>query len=275
MSHLCKKVDIAIVTVSTNKLDEACLRSVRALLDYTSLNVKFVVVDNASTEFDAHSYVKEHVPEAMVVLRARNYGFGSSCNFGAREVDADYYFFLNPDTRIDDLSVLDRLQAFMRAYPKVGIAAPKILYMDGRVQETCMRFYAWYTPIVQRTSLMNEKKAAAHRQTLLMRDFDHGKRRLVDWVQGSAFMIDGALFHELGGFDERYFLYLEDMDLCRQAWKRGRPVYYLPEMVVYHAYAKDSAKGAGILNQLWHNRQTRAHIASWMKYLLKWRWDRV
>lgn len=275
MTHPQEHADIAIVTVSTNKLDEVCLASVGALLRQTSLGVKFIVVDNASTQFDAHTYVKERVPESIVILRDQNYGFGSSCNRGAREVDADYYFFLNPDTRIDDSSMLERLYTFMKAYPQVGIAAPRILYMDGRIQETCRRFPAWFTPLIQRTSLVEEKKAAAHRREFLMEDFGHHKRRLVDWVQGSAFMIDGALFHKLGGFDERYFMYFEDVDLCRQCWVRGRPVYYLPEAVIYHAYAKDSSKGEGMLNQLLHNRQTRAHIASWIKYFLKWRLQRV
>lgn len=270
MNSFHEKADIAIVTVSTNKLDEACLRSVRALLDHTELNVKFVVVDNASTKIDAHACVKHHVREAQVVLRDRNHGFGSSCNLGAREVEADYYFFLNPDTRIDDVLVLDRLYGFMRATPQVGIVAPKILYMDGCVQETCRRFPSFLTPLIQRTSLVNEKKSTAHRREFLMEDFGHDKRRLVDWVQGSAFMIDGKLFHELGGFDERYFMYYEDVDLCRSSWERGRPVYYLPDAQMYHAYAKDSAKGNGLLNQILHNRQTRAHIVSWIKYSCKW-----
>ena len=268
-------VDVAIVTVSANKLHQECLESVQRLLSQTSLRVAFIMVDNASTAFDAHTFVKSHVPEAIVILREKNYGFGSSCNRGAQEVDADYYFFLNPDTRIDDPAMLERLYTFLRAYPKVGIVAPKILYMDERVQETCRRFPAWYTPLIQRTSLFDEKKAVAHRREFLMEDFGHHKRRLVDWVQGSAFMIDGALFHELGGFDERYFMYFEDVDLCRQCWVHGRPVYYLPEAVMYHAYAKDSAKGTGMLNQILHNRQTQAHITSWIKYLLKWRGQSV
>lgn len=262
--------DIAIITVSTNKLDKACLLSIQRLLETTTLSITFVVVDNSSTAFDAHSYVKSVVPEAVVVLRDRNYGFGASCNRGAREVDADYYFFLNPDTRIDDVGAVDRLFAFLKQYPQVGIAAPKILYMDGRVQETCRRFPAWFTPLAQRTSLLEKKKADVHRRDFLMEDFGHHKRRLVDWVQGSAFMIDAKLFHELGGFDERYFMYYEDVDLCRQCWQKGRPVYYLPEAVVYHAYAKDSAKGEGLFNQLVRNRQTRAHIGSWIKYSMKW-----
>ncbi len=270
MKYSRERADIAIVTVSTNKLDEVCLTSVRRCLESTSLCVKFIVVDNASTQMDAHAYVKSHVPGAIVILRESNYGFGSSCNRGAQEVDADYYFFLNPDTRMDDPSMLERLYAFLRAYSKVGIVAPKILYMDERVQETCRRFPSWFTPLIQRTSIIDEKKATAHRREFLMEDFGHHKRRLVDWVQGSAFMIDGTLFHQLGGFDERYFMYYEDVDLCRQSWEAGRPVYYLPEAVMYHAYAKDSAKGDGMFSQLVHNRQTRAHISSWIKYSLKW-----
>lgn len=262
--------DLAIVTVAANKLDEACLVSVRELLARLPLRVAFVLVDNASTDFDAHRYVKRHVAEAIVILRDKNFGFGASCNRGAHEVEADYYFFLNPDTRIDDPSGILRLYEFLRAYPQVGIAAPRMLYMDGRVQETCRRFPLWYTPLIQRTTLADEQKTAAHRRTFLMEDFGHDKRRMVDWVQGSAFMIEGKLFHALGGFDERYFMYYEDVDLCRQCWEQGRPIYYLPEAIVYHAYAKDSAKGDGTINQLMHNPQTRAHVVSWIKYVFKW-----
>lgn len=265
-----ERVDVAIVTVSANKLHEACLTSVRRVLDEVPFRTRFILVDNASTAFDARTYVKQYLPDSIVILREKNYGFGASCNRGAREVDADYYFFLNPDTRIDDPLMLVRLRDFLQRYPQAGIVAPKLLYMDGRVQETCRRFPLWYTPVAQRTSLLSEHKTDEHRRFFLMEDFDHAKHRLVDWVQGSAFMIDGKLFHEIGGFDERYFLYYEDVDLCRSCWVRGRPVYYLPDAVLYHAYAKDSARGEGALNQIFRNPQTRAHISSWIKYTVKW-----
>lgn len=266
---------VAIVTVSTNKLDEACLTSVRKVLDATKLKVKFVVVDNGSTTMDVHALVRTHVPEAVVILRDKNHGFGSSCNLGANEVEAEYYFFLNPDTRIDNPLAVDELYAFMKRYPKVGIVAPRIRYMDGRIQETCRRFPAWYTPIIQRTSIWNKKRAQAHKSEFLMEEFSHAERRLVDWVQGSAFLMDGALFHAIGGFDPRYFMYYEDVDLCRQSWERGRPVYYFPEVEVFHAYGKESAQGNGIVHQLWTNQKTRAHIASWIKYSLKWWGHRI
>lgn len=266
MPHL----DIAIITVSTNQLSEDCLASVRKLIDSTPLKVGFVLVDNGSTAFSAHELAKRYVPEAVVILRDDNYGFGSSCNRGAREVDADYYFFLNPDTRIEDVNALSSLCAFMKKYPQVGIIAPKILYMDGSLQETCRRFPAWYTPIAQRTSILNQEKTNAHCADFLMKDFDHEKQRLVDWVQGSAFMIDAKLFHKINGFDKRYFMYYEDVDLCRNCWALGRPVYYLPNVIIYHTYGKESAAGDNTLDRVVHNPKTRVHIKSWIKYTLKW-----
>jgi len=264
------KYDAAIVTVVKDSLDEACLNSLRSFLGSTDLKVAFVLVDNASETFEAHSLVKKVLPEAVVILRDKNYGFGHSCNRGAIEVEADYYFFLNPDTIIVDQSFLRQLIDFMKACPAAGIAAPRLRYPDGRIQETCRRFPGWYAPVAQRTSLLSAERTRRYRRHFLMEDFDHSRYRLVDWVQGSAFMIDGALFHELGGFDPRFFMYYEDVDLCRRCWEKGRPVYYVPEVEIQHSYRKESADGRGILASLLKNKMTRAHISSWLKYSLKW-----
>ncbi|MFH1089494.1 MAG: glycosyltransferase family 2 protein [Candidatus Uhrbacteria bacterium] len=269
------KYDVAIITVSTNKLDEACLISVNQILNSADLKTAFVLVDNASTIFDAHTLVKKFVPPAQVILREKNYGFGHSCNRGAREVEADYYFFLNPDTFIKDFKILNNLLAFMKKYPSVGIAAPRIYYPDGRIQETCRRFHKWYTPIVQRTSFLPQTLAERHRQEFMMEDFDHEKKRMVDWVQGSAFMIDGQLFHKLGGFDERFFMYYEDADLCRRCWQDHRPVYYLPEAEVFHSYGKESAIDGGLIEGIAKNSKTRTHIVSWLKYTFKWLGEKI
>jgi N-acetylglucosaminyl-diphospho-decaprenol L-rhamnosyltransferase len=270
-----RHIDVAIITVSTNMLHEDCLKSVKTLMDSTPLRVEFVLVDNASTDYDANSYVKKFVPNARVILRDGNYGFGDSSNVGAKAVNAKYYFFLNPDTRVDDANLITQLHEFLTTYPKVGIAAPKILYMDGTVQQTCRRFPSWYTPIVQRTSVLQEDKIKEHQHKFLMQDFKHHKRRLVDWVQGSAFMIDGELFHKIGGFDPRYFMYYEDVDLCRTCWEHDRPVYYLPHTQLFHAYGKESAKGDGNIKKILHNKKTRVHISSWLKYTWKWLWKKT
>lgn len=264
------KYDAAIITVVKDSLDEGCLSSLHSFLSSIDLRVAFVLVDNASKNFDVHSLAKKFIPESVVILRDKNYGFGHSCNRGAAEVEADYYFFLNPDTVITDCGFLRRLMEFMKACPSCGIAAPRLRYPDGRVQETCRRFPRWYAPVAQRTSLLSAELTHRHRRHFLMEDFSHDRYRLVDWVQGSAFMIDGKLFHDLGGFDQRFFMYYEDVDLCRRCWEKGRPVYYVPEVEIQHRYRKESADDRGVLLSLLKNKMTRAHIFSWLKYSLKW-----
>ncbi|NQV12023.1 glycosyltransferase family 2 protein [Candidatus Uhrbacteria bacterium] len=263
-------VDVAVVMVSYNGIVEDCLPSLQKAMNASDLKMAFVLVDNASTTFDAHIFAKTHIPEATVLLRNVNDGFGSASNRGASEISADYYFFLNPDTRIDDHQMFDKLHEFMKANPLVGVAAPRVRYMDGRLQETCRRFPAWYMPVVRRTGLAAKPKGMELEHKFMMKDVDHDTLRIVDWVQGSAFMIEGDLFKQIGGFDHRYFMYYEDVDLCRSCWEKGRPVYYVPEAEVFHVYSQGSASKQGAVKNLIGNKLTRAHVVSWLKYTAKW-----
>ncbi len=263
--------DIAIITVSYDKIVEECLPSIARAMAASPLKIAFVLVDNGSPNLRAHEFVKAHIPNAIVILRDKNYGFGNSCNRGTEEVDAEHYFFLNPDTVLVDESILDRLHAFMRERPWTGIVAPRIHYLTGELQETHRRFPAWYMPIVQRTWLAETKFGRAYADTFLMRERVLKERRLVDWVQGSAMMMSSTLFEELGGFDDQFWMYFEDIDLCRRVWERHRPVYYYPDVVLHHVYGKGSATTGGYFKNFFTNRQLRAHISSWIRYELKWR----
>lgn len=262
--------DIAVIMVSTNDLNEECLLSLKEMKDRTSLKIGFVFVDNHSRAYQSHVFIKNYLPEAIIILRKKNFGFGSSCNRGAKEVSADYYFFLNPDTKMIDTHLFENLHSFMKENSRVGIVSPNICYFNGNLQETCRRFPNYYTPLIQRTFLGRTKKGQQHTQKFLMQDYDHKDFRMVDWVQGSALMIDAMLFHEIGGFDERFFMYFEDIDLCRECWKRGRPVYYFPQTKLFHVYGKSSGKEKRILRSLFGNFYTRTHIKSWIKFLKKW-----
>ncbi len=269
------KHDVAIITVTYNKLFDSCLESVRKILDTSSLKVTYVVVDNDSQKIDAHHKVKTIIPEAEVILRAGNHGMGRSCNVAAREIDAEYYFFLNPDTDVTDVTILNELHRFLETHPKVGIVAPRLLYPNGDLQKTCRRFPKWFSPIAERTEFFSDAVRQKHRAEFHMDDFSHQSRRMVDWVQGSAFMMSSKLFHQIGGFDDRYHLYYEDVDLCRECWNLGRPVYYLPEFTMTHAYGKGSQDHRGPLESIFKNSATRYHIESWLKYQWKWRGDHV
>lgn len=263
-------LDIAVVVVVYNKLHPACLTSLKRAVESSPLSIGVVVVDNASPNLDVATMTKEAYPQAHIVVCQKNHGFGGGCNRGARVLNASYTFFLNPDTYLSDDALFDALHGFMRRYPIVGMTAPRTHYLDGTLQETCRRFPAWHMPLVRRTALASKTRGQRYIRDFLMKDFDHVTERMVDWVQGSAMMIETALYFDIGGFDERYFMYFEDVDLCRNCWERGRPVYYLPSVAMTHEYTQGSAKVAGPVAGLLSNRLARAHVQSWLRYLSKW-----
>ena len=264
------RADIAVVMVGHNDLNEVCLASLAEARRRTKLNVQIVIVDNNSKNLRANELTDKFFDDAWCLLREGDYGFGSSCNLGARRVDAQYYFFLNPDTKLIDPDIFDKLYAYMQTHADVGIVAPKILYFDGKLQETCRRYPKWYVPFIQRTFLQYTAFGQAYAASFAMRDYDHAAEKDVDWAQGSALFMDGALWKELGGFDRRFFMYFEDVDLCRRTHARGRRVVYYPETTIQHAHGKESARIPGFLQNLLFNQMARAHIISWAKYFFKW-----
>jgi GT2 family glycosyltransferase len=257
--------------VTYNTLHRECLQSVAAAMASCPRRVAFVIVDNASTRFDVQELVDATVPGAVVIRRTSNEGFGRSCNLGAAAVRARHYFFLNPDTRLHSYEVLLRLMDVLEGEAAIGIAAPRVHYLDGTLQETCRRFPKWYMPFIRRTAMGAKRWAQRQEAHFLMRDIAHDHMRPVDWVQGSAFMVRADAWERVGGFDERYFLYYEDVDVCRSMWAQGLAVYYVPDVVVAHAYQQASGKRHGSLwRTAWKNPAARAHVVSWLQYTWKW-----
>lgn len=264
------KVDVAIVMVSHNDLNPDCLTSVKRACDTSSLKTQLVVVDNNSHAYHANELVDEFFPGGMCLLREGDFGFGRSCNLGAQAIEAEYYFFLNPDTKLVDENIISRLYAYLQVHPRAGIVGPKIFYFDGRLQETCRRFPAWYMPFVQRTALAHTPFGKRYADHFAMRDYDHAMEREVDWMQGSALFMRGDVWKKLGGFDDRFFMYFEDIDLCRRTKELGYGVVYYPEATLQHFHGKESARIANFFKNLIYNRIARAHIISWAKYSIKW-----
>ena len=262
--------DIAVVMVTHNDVSEECVRSLALAKQSSKRKIGIMVVDNHSKNADVHNVVTSIIPDAAVLLRNGDFGFGRSCNRGAKHIRAKYYFFLNPDTVVTDPTMFDRFVDELEKDATIGIIAPKIFYFDGRLQETCRRFPKWYMPFVQRSKLGETTWGKSYAAEFAMRDFDHASRKVVDWVQGSAFMISGDLLRIIGGFDERFWLYFEDMDLCRRVGVFGKSVVYEPALTLKHAHGKESAKYRNFFVNLVANEAARAHIISWFLYTMKW-----
>ena len=192
---------------------------------------------------------------------------GAGNNLGIREAQGKYILILNPDIYILDKAI-DNLYNFIKVNPQIGLVAPKLLNPDRTLQPTCYRWYGALTPLYRRTIFGKLPRGKKDLQRFLMTDYDHRTPREVDWCQGSCFMVPKKVFAEVGVFDENYFMYFEDTDLCRRIWRAGYKVFYLATTSVVHMHMKMSQGG---LMKIFSNKLIRAHIRSWFLFLKKYR----
>lgn len=204
-----------------------------------------------------------------------NIGFGKGNNKGFQATEARYYFALNRDTIISENSkTIERIIKYMDEHSKIGCIGPKLQNMDGTLQYSCYRFDLPSILIKPLKHINFDKKynwVNKHADKLEMKDFDHNATRPVDWVLGAAMIVRKEVVDNLGWFDDRYFMYLEDADWCHRMWEAGWPVYYVHDIVIKHMHARDSAKVPGLFKALFRNKLARIHAKSWWQYLWKWR----
>lgn len=236
-------VDIVIVNWNTGDYLRECLHSI-ARTDRSELSVGLVVVvDNASSDDSARAL---DVPglRLRVIRNGRNRGFAAACNQGALLCDADYLLFLNPDTRLYP-DTLRAAGAFLRteAARRVGICGARIVDAEGRTAISCSRFPTLRVVLGGMTGLYRGFPGLFPPHHL--RADDIPSDRSVDQVIGAFYLVRRPLFVELGGFDERYFLYFEEVDFALRASRFGWASYFLADARVYHAEHVSSDKTGG------------------------------
>jgi GT2 family glycosyltransferase len=191
-----------------------------------------VVVDNASWDQSIAEITNLDLP-LTIIYNPVNLGFGAACNIGAKNSRADFLLFLNPDTRLFEDS-LSRPLAFMTQprSRRMGIVGVQLLDEYGQISRSCTRFP---TPAhFLAKSLGLDRLFPRLFPSHFMTEWDHYDSRNVDHVMGAFFLVRHALFEMLGGFDERFFVYLEDLDFSLRAWQSGWSSFYIAEVQAYH-----------------------------------------
>ncbi|MBI4117704.1 MAG: glycosyltransferase [Parcubacteria group bacterium] len=270
--------DLNIIYVNYRMKDDILL-SLQSLLgdiSKSSYSIHIQVMDNSDNIDGIALALKEQFPAVQYTKMEKNLGFGHATNLGiAQAYQSRYHCALNPDTLIPENSAtIDGLIRYMDTHPQVGVAAPKILNMDGSLQYSCFRFNLssiLTKPFRQLTWYKKFRVFSDAVDHYLMADFDHGENRPVDWVMGSAMIISGQAIKKIGGFDTRYFMYFEDCDLCHRMWNHGYEVHYAHDIAIKHRHGRESAKVPGIIRALCINSMARVHTKSWFSYLWKWR----
>lgn len=261
------KVTIAINSYKSPELLKLSLRALREHLQSASFSYEILVVDSATEEV-TEMLIREEFPEVRFFPHVANVGFGKLINQSVKEANGEYIFFMNADIVIQKESI-EKLLSYAEQHPEIGLLGPKQLNFNGGIQDSCYRFYRPHTILYRRTFLGKLPFGKKHLAWFTMRDYDRKEPKDVDWILGSALFCSKEYAEKVGPMDERFFMYMEDVDWCRRFWEAGLKVVYYPESVVYHYHAKGSAKGGFFLSLLM-NRLTWYHIESAIKYFLKY-----
>jgi GT2 family glycosyltransferase len=230
--------DLSITICSWNTLADtrACLQSLREAHDEAQFEV--IVVDNASGDGSAEMIEREF-PEITLLRQSTNLGFTGGHNLALERAQGRHKALLNSDTVVHP-GAINALVAFMDANPRAGIVGPKLLNPDGSLQMSCRRFPNPVAAAFRNTWLGKLFPNNKYVREYLMADFQHDQPREVDWVSGAALFIRSDTMNEIGKLDDEFFMYCEDVDLCKRAWDAGWKVMYCPQAVISHAIGKSS-----------------------------------
>ncbi len=227
---------------------------------------EIIVVDNASGD-GLEKMLRQDYPVVKFIQSPKNLGMGGGNNLGIQQSRGEYILIVNPDVTLNQAAI-EELVSFLDQHASAGIAAPKILNPDGSHQFSCYRWPKFSTFLYRRTFLGNTRAGRKHLYKYTYKDTDLSQPQTVDWVLGGCFIVKKTALKQVGLFDQRFFLFLEDTDLCRRMWQAGWQVWYLPQAQVIHLPHRLSS-GQGNLKDFF-SRLSWIHLSSWLKYFLKW-----
>ena len=246
-------VSVVIVSYESRELLARCLAALAADAGRIA-TVETIVVDQASQDGTAASLEAEHTDVHLVAL-PENVGFGAGNNRGAAVANGRWLLLLNSDAFVRP-GAIDELVRFAETHPATGAVGPRLLWPDGRLQRSCRRF-----PTVFRlaTEYLYLRKLAPRSRALngfYCGEFAHDAPRQVDWVTGACVLVRRELYERLGGFDETFFLYSEEVDLLYRASRLGAETWYDPAAEVVHVWGGTAERASALTLE----EQARSHV---------------
>lgn len=222
-----KTIAVCIINYNTSDLLQECLHSILVQ------NVdEIVVVDNASADCSVEM-MKAEFPSIPLIALGKNLGFGAASNRGIKACSSEQIVLLNADTRMNSGSI-QALRNYLEDHPQAAIIGPRILNPDRTLQTSCFHFptplhiflyisglYRWIPrlPVLKQRSLQKMTTESA---------------RPVPWILGAALAFRRETFEGLGGFDENFFMYFEEVDICYRLFSQGKQIHFVPEAEIIH-----------------------------------------
>ena len=228
-------VDVVIVSYNSRARLRAC---VEPLVGVDGVEV--FVADNASPDGSLEAI--RDLPVTAIQLDT-NGGFAHGCNAGAHVGSSPYVLFLNPDARIDAESLRSLVSA-LEQDPSAGAAAPRIVHSDGSLDWSQRRFPRSVSTFAQALFLHRVFPRASWTDELVREAGEYERPATPDWVSGAAVLVRRSAFSAVGGFDDGFFMYCEDMDLCRRLWDAGWRIRFVPSATVWHEGGASAPRAA-------------------------------
>ena len=236
-------VDVVVVCWNDRDKIATALDSVFALSEvkYDRGFANVVVSDNGSTD-GSRRYLRERYGDRVTIVEnGENLGFAAACNRAFAATESPYVFLLNPDAALK-FDALSTILAFMRTHPRCGIAGSRIYNLDGTIQESCGEFDTWAGAFLRSSAWGEWPIFAPYANGTDLRAWGHATERRVDIAIGAALCIRRRLIDEIGPFDERFFLYHEEVDYAKRAAEAGWETWYVPASEAIHE-GMGSARG--------------------------------
>ena len=257
-------LSIIILNYKTKHLLRLILKNVQALT--IPVPYEIIVIDNASEDGSAEM-VANLYPTVKLIQSRENVGHAKGNNLGIRQAQGEFLLIVNTDIIIPDAESIMTAFEYLKQNPDVGILGPQLRNGDGSIQASCFRPYGSYTPLYRRTPLGRLGFAQRDLQRHLMTDFDHESLIDVDWILGACMFVRRSAVEKSGAFNENFFLYFADFELCDRLRFYGYRVVYFPDIHIVHYHRRESAQHSvwGGLGSLL-NYVTRVHLKDWLKY---------
>lgn len=231
-------LSICILNYNTKDLTLDCLSSLFGQYEKQiyKKEVEIIVVDNNSTDGSTAS-IKSKFPKVIVFENKENSGFSKGQNIATKIARGEYLLFLNSDTQVQDNHLLKAV-SYLESNKKVGALGTKLLNPDRTVQLSTGKFYTLPNCLImlifgERFGFLRSSPSEICK---------------VDWVSGASLLVSKRLFNSIGGFDEHFFMYVEDMEFCYRIYKKGYVVEFYPDVVILHRERGSSNRSFAVVS---------------------------
>lgn len=253
-------IELSFIIVNWNAKDflKACLSSIKKTIG--NINHEIIVVDNGS-EDGAPDMVSAEFPDVILIRNNDNVGFGRANNIGIKRSRGEYLCLVNSDVEILE-GCVSRLINYMKENERIGLTGPKIFGKDGNIQRSCMGFPTLWNMFCCALGFDKIFNRSSFFSGYMLHYWNHNDIKDVDIINGCFWIIKRTALNEVGVFDERFFMYGEDMDFCRRFHEKGwRVVFYSKAEAIHYGGGSSS-----LAPYKYYIAMQKANYQYWNKY---------